>query len=63
MLKNNMKEIRKIRKITQEELAREIDVSVRTIQNIERTSNTDITTAYKIKKALKANTIEEIFIE
>lgn len=63
MLKNNMKEIRKIRNITQEELAREIDVSVRTIQNIEKNSNTDILTAFKIKKALNTKSLEEIFEE
>lgn len=47
---------------TQEKLAREIDVSLRTIQNIERKNNTDVQTALKISKVLEVK-IEEIFKE
>lgn len=47
---------------SQEKLAREVDVSLRTIQNIERKNNTDVKTALKISKILDA-TVEEIFKE
>lgn len=56
-----LKEYRLKKGITQEELARAINVSVRTIHNIEKTNKTDINTALKISKILGA-TVEEIFL-
>lgn len=47
---------------SQEKLARAVDVSLRTIQNIERKNNTDVKTAIKISKVLEV-TIEELFKE
>lgn len=58
----SLKKFREKNKITQEELAYRVDVSVRTIQNIERTNNTNLKTAIKIAKELNG-TIEEIFFE
>lgn len=63
MPKNNLKDLRMEKNLSQEKLARIIEVSVRTIQNIEKNSNTDIETAFKIKKALNCKNIEEIFKE
>lgn len=63
MVNNKIKELRKNKNLSQEGLARQVDVSVRTIQNIEKNSNTDLETAFKIKKALEAKNIEEIFTE
>lgn len=63
MVNNKIKELRKNKNLSQERLARKVDVSVRTIQNIEKNSNTDLETAFKIKKALEAKNIEEIFNE
>lgn len=62
MLKNNLKTIRMKKSISQEKLAREVNISVRTIQNIEKNSSTDIETAIKIKRALECKDVEEIFI-
>lgn len=56
-----LKEYRLKKGITQEELARAINVTVRTIHNIEKTNKTDINTALKISKILGA-TVEEIFL-
>lgn len=56
----SLKEFRKKSGITQEELAYATNVSVRTIQNIEKRNNTDIKTALRIATVLGAN-IEEIF--
>lgn len=57
-----IKYYREKKNITQEELARLIGVSTRTIQNIEKKNNTDVKTALKIAKILE-NTIENIFKE
>lgn len=58
----SLKEFREKNKITQEELAYRVDVSVRTIQNIEKTNNTNLKTAIRIAEELNG-TIEEIFFE
>lgn len=55
-----LKYYREKKNITQEELARLIGVSARTIQNIEKKNNTDVKTALKIAKILE-NDIETIF--
>lgn len=57
-----LKFYREKRGMTQEELARQVDVSTRTIQNIERSNNTNVHIAIKIAKILK-HTVEEIFEE
>lgn len=57
-----LKEYREKKGITQEQLAREINVSTRTIQNIERTNKTYVNIAIKISKVL-GYTVEEIFEE
>lgn len=58
----SLKKFREKNKITQEELAYRVDVSVRTIQNIERTNNTNLKTAIKITKELN-KTIKKIFFK
>lgn len=55
-----LKEWRIKKGLTQEQLARAIDVSLRTIYNIEKTNKTDIETALKISKILNVP-IEVIF--
>lgn len=57
-----LKFYREKEKITQEKLAREVDVSTRTIQNIEKTNKTDVSIAIRIAKVL-GYTVEEIFGE
>lgn len=48
--------------LTQEELARIIGVSYKTMYNIEKRNSTDVKTAIKIAKALET-TVETIFEE
>lgn len=60
---NNIKSKREEMKISQEKLAKIIDCSYKTIQNIENGGITDIVTAYKLKNALNCKLIEEIFPE
>lgn len=55
-----VKEKRKEKNITQEELAYRIKVSIKTMYNIEKNNNTDIKTAFKIAKVLNT-TVEELF--
>lgn len=55
-----LKFYREKKKITQEKLAREVEVSTRTIQNIEKTNKTDVSIAIRISKVL-GYTVEEIF--
>lgn len=59
---NRVKEIRIKQGITQEKLARIVDVSLNTIQNIENQGREPrIKLAIKIKKALNVLDIEELF--
>ena len=55
-----LKEYRLKKGITQEELARAINVTVKTIHNIEKTNKTDINTALKISKILE-EPVDKIF--
>ena len=57
-----LKEWRLKKEMTQEQLARAINVSLRTIYNIEKTNKTDIDTALKISKVLGVP-VEKIFSE
>lgn len=61
---NKIEEIRKEKKITQEELARKINISLSQLRNIEkgRTANPSIEVCIKIKRALDIKDIEELFI-
>lgn len=62
-MKNNIKDIRKTQNITQEQLARIIDITLRQMQNIENNKNIpSVLIAIKIKKALNVENIEELFI-
>ncbi len=61
-MKNKLKKKREEKKITQEQLARMVNVSNMTIYRIEKTLNTDVKTAIKIAKILECN-VEEIFDE
>jgi DNA-binding XRE family transcriptional regulator len=59
---NNLKEIRNQKKMAQEKLARLVDVSLRTIQNIENKNyEPGVYLALRIKKALEVKNIEELF--
>lgn len=59
---NNLKKIRNEQGITQEKLARIVDVSLNTIQNIENKGfEPRITLAIKLKRALNVKNIEELF--
>lgn len=60
---NNIKISRKSINMTQEELARICDVSLRQIQNIESgVSIPRVDLAIKIKKALNVKDIEDLFV-
>lgn len=59
-MENKLKKLREKNKISQEKLARIVDVSSKTIYRIEKTKNTDVQTAIKIAKALNSN-VEDIF--
>lgn len=60
---NNLKIVRTNKNITQEKLARIVDVSLRTIQNIENKNyEPGVYLALRIKKALNVKDIEELFI-
>lgn len=62
MLINNIARKRKEMGITQEELARNIKVSTRTIQNIEASSTIpNIEIVLKIKKVLQCKSTEELY--
>lgn len=59
---NNLKKIRLEQNMTQEELARQCNISLRQIQNIENNKSIPrIDIALKIKKVLKRENVEEIF--
>ncbi|RDW22374.1 transcriptional regulator [Oceanobacillus arenosus] len=61
-MKNKLEEIRKRHSITQEELAKKLDVTRQTIGSLENGRyNPSILLAFKIAKLFKIN-IEEIFI-
>lgn len=63
-MKNNLKAIRLEKNVTQEKLARIVDISLRQVQNIESgKSSPNVYLAIKIKKALKVENIEDIFYE
>jgi DNA-binding XRE family transcriptional regulator len=61
VFKNNVKAYREKLNISQEELSRRLNICTRTIQNIEAGKNTTIEIAFKLKKVLHANNIEELF--
>jgi putative transcriptional regulator len=64
MKENNIKSKRRELKITQEELARIVEVSNKTIYNIENgKQDTTLEIAHKIKKVLKCKTLDELFPE
>lgn len=56
-----LKEYRLMRGMTQEEVARLADITLKTYQNIEKRNNTNIVTAKNISIMLGADTIEECF--
>lgn len=61
-MKNKLEELRKIRGITQEELADILEVSRQTVGSLEKGRyNPSITLAFKIARFFKLS-IEEIFI-
>lgn len=61
-MKNRLEEIRKLNKITQEELASALEVSRQTVSSLEKGRyNPSIILAFKIAKYFDM-TIEEIFI-
>lgn len=61
-MKNKLKEIRNKNKITQENLARKVDVTTSSIQNIENKNyEPGVGLAIKIKRALNVKDIEELF--
>lgn len=59
---NNITKARKEKGLSQEKLAKLIDVSYKTIYRIEKNKNTDVRTAIKIAKILE-KTVEELFSE
>lgn len=59
---NNVTKARKEKGLSQEKLAKLIDVSYKTIYRIEKNENTDVRTAIKIAKILE-KTVEELFEE
>lgn len=59
---NNVTKARKEKGLSQEKLAKLIDVSYKTIYKIEKNENTDVRTAIKIAKIL-GKTVEELFSE
>lgn len=59
---NNITKARKEKGLSQEKLAKLIDVSYKTIYRIEKNENTDVRTAIKIAKIL-GKTVEELFSE
>jgi putative transcriptional regulator len=62
-MKTRIKEYRKKLGITQEELAEKVGVTRQTINVLEQGRyNPSLELAYKIKKALRAKNIEEIFV-
>lgn len=64
MYRNNIKEKRTELKMTQEELARIVDVSNACIYKIENgKQDTTIQLAHRIKKALQCKSLEELFPE
>ncbi len=61
-MKIKIKEFRKKLKMTQEELANNVGVTRQTINALEQGRyNPSLELAYKIKKALKAKSIEDLF--
>lgn len=62
-MKNRIKEIREKLNISQSELSRKIDITEKTIYNIEKGMDTKLSTAFKIKKALGEKYIEDIWKE
>jgi Predicted transcriptional regulators len=61
-MKSNIKEIRLKNNYTQEKLAREIDISLRQMQNIEKNKTIpSVEIAIKIKRVFNIMDIEELF--
>ena len=62
-MKTKITELRKKLKMTQEELANEVEVTRQTIISLEQGRyNPSLELAYKITKALKRKRIEEVFL-
>lgn len=62
-MKNRIKEIRKNLKMTQEELAKKVEVTRQTIISLESGRyNPSLELAFKIAFALKKKRIEDVFI-
>ena len=62
-MQNKIAEYRKLKNITQQELADIVDVTRQTIIALEQNKyNPSLQLAYKIKEALNAKVIEDIFI-
>jgi DNA-binding XRE family transcriptional regulator len=61
-MKNKVKNYRKEKNITQEQLARIIDITLKQVQNIENDRSIPrVDIAIKIKRALEVEKIEELF--
>ncbi len=61
-MRTNIYELRRIRKITQQELANIVEVSRQTITSLEQGKyNPSLELAYRISKALGAKRIEDVF--
>ena len=61
-MKNHIEEYRKALKMTQEDLARKVDVTRQTIISLEQGRYTpSLELAYAITKALKRKLVEEVF--
>jgi putative transcriptional regulator len=62
-MKNNIAELRKEKKITQQELADKVDVTRQTIIALEQNKyNPSLHLAHRIKQELGAKHIEEVFL-
>ena len=61
-MKNDISKLRKINKLTQQELANKVNVTRQTIISLEfGRYNPSLELAYKITKALKQSHIEDVF--
>lgn len=61
-MKNSIKKYRLENKLTQEKLARECNITLRQMQNIENNRSIPrVDTAIKLKQILKIKNIEELF--
>lgn len=60
-MKNKIAKIRNEKNITQEELAQEVKMTIRQLSNIENGSDTKLSKAFAIKKALNVDSIEDLW--